>query len=997
MKIHLPHILLLLLATASVNAGSVSVKKNWNQYLALKQETRAPKEPNFLQSKDPKKTAEQILSELSTREKIGQLFMVAAYSNRDESHYAELKKMVVEYGIGGLIFFQGGPQRQLNMLNALQKEAKIPLLIGIDAEWGLDMRLDSTFGFQRQMTLGATQNPILVQDVGAEIGRQCKNLGIHVNFAPVCDINSNANNPVINTRSFGEDRFWVAKLSTAYARGMEGKGIMACAKHFPGHGDTDSDSHKTLPTVGHTLARLDSVELYPFKKLFDYGISSVMVAHLNVPAMEPSGLPSTLSKNIVKTWLKDSLKFSGLVFTDALNMKGVADAYPPGVTDLKALQAGADVLLFPLDVPKALNEIEAALNSGQLSMERLDNACLKILKAKQHFIHKKELPGLNYAADAAKVSELKKQIAEASITLLKNKNGSLPFDALTDKPISILLGDRVRGFESSLSNFSSNPVYRWENPVWSKKNGEQCGKGNQVILALGGSLYKGSSNYGFGVPQVELIQKVAENNDVHLLWFGNPYALKELPKELSAKLSSIIIAYEAIPEQFDAAAAALFGKINFNGKLPVSISSEFKAGSGLELAINENIKRIAPEWVGMSSDKLMAIDDYVEEMIEDKAMPGCQIVVLRKGKEVYHKSFGHYTYAQRTPVSQSTLYDLASLTKVLSSSLACMKLVDEGKLDIQKNLGHYLDFIPLTNPYHNLRLKDIMLHQAGLPGWIPYFKEIVSGDSSTIGLTYWEKQDGYEITIANNYYASNSVQDWMWQRILREPLRSRKDYLYSDIGFYFLKEIIERLSGEKLEDYVRLNFYQPMDLKSIGYNPLERFDMENIAPTEYDALWRKQLVQGTVHDQGAALLGGVGGHAGLFANAEDVASIMQMLLNGGSWKEKQLLKQETVAEFTRAQNKNLRENRRGLIFDKPVPDGGAGPTFNGISLSSFGHSGFTGTLAWADPQEEIVYVFLSNRVYPSSENKKLIRNNVRSKIHEMIYASIIEPKTSSLH
>lgn len=941
--------------------------------------------------------AEKTLASLSTKEKIGQLFMVAAYSNRSPEHEAELKSMIQDYGIGGLIFFQGGPGRQEAMQQRLQRSAKIPLLIGIDAEWGVNMRLDSTFGFQRQMTVGATQNPILAQDLGTAIGKQCRSLDIHVNFAPVCDINSNANNPVINSRSFGEDRFWVAKLSTAFARGMESTGVMACAKHFPGHGDTDSDSHKTLPTVNHSIARLDSVELYPFRKLFDYGIGSVMVAHLNIPSMDASGNPSTLSKNVVQGWLKDSLQFPGLVFTDALNMRGVADAYPPGITDLKALQAGADVLLFPMDVPKAISEIEKALENGTLSEARLNDACLKILKAKEAYALN-EIPKqltADMVLQRAYGEALRKEIAKSSITLLKNTDEFLPINPLDKEVLIIGLGEKSEVFLDAAKKIAPCDYMSLKEVDNSSRVIKQISSYKKVVFAVGGSQYKGKGNYGLSSNALSMINLVSSQTATGLVWLGNPYALNEANKQLLENLSSLLLGYEIMDEQAEAAAQAIFGLIDCRGKLPVSVAG-FKAGQSI---VQDNrrgdYEEMAPERVGMSSVALARIDARMEQEIAAKSTPGARIIVMRRGKTVYNKSFGHYTYAGNIPVSTFTLYDVASLTKVLSSALACMKLYEEGRLDLNKTLGFYLDWIPESSPYAELKISDVMLHQAGLRGWIPYYQEYMDTSLTLINLISSEQSEDFPVIVAENMFASRLVKDSIYQRILREPLRTKKDYLYSDLGFYFLARIIEKLSNKDLDAYVAHQFYQPMGLEHISYNPLRRFKKELIAPTEYDFTWRKQLVQGYVHDQGAALLGGVAGHAGLFASAENVASIMQMFLNGGSYDGMQYLKPETVKYFTGARAENLKKNRRGLIFDKPVRDGGPGPTFDGISLESFGHSGFTGTLAWADPKEDLVYVFLSNRVYPSAENKKLIRNNVRSDIQKLIYQAITDSDVST--
>ncbi len=990
-------ITLLLLAFFTAKGINITPDNGpWAQHIAIKEQLVKPVPPSFLQDAKAAQTQEvDPIDTLTLKEKIGQLFMVSAYSNRDAVHEAALSIAVEEYHIGGLIFFQGGPGRQQQMFERLSAKAKIPLLVGMDAEWGLNMRLDSISGFQRQMTLGATLDPALVQDVGAEIGRQCRELGVHINFAPVCDINSNANNPVINSRSFGEDRFWVGKLSTAFARGLEREGVMACAKHFPGHGDTDSDSHKTLPTVNHSLARLDSLELYPFKKLFEYGIGSVMVAHLNVPAMKTDGQPATLVPNVVHNWLKDSLGFEGLVFTDALNMRGVADQFPPGTTDLMALQAGADVLLFPMDVPKAVETIVEAVRSGKLKEERINEACAKILKAKKHFIQKDAPAPFNSQAAELRMRQLRKKVAQASVTLVKNEGDILPLDPLKSSPVAIALDKDAAIVNQAIRRVAQVKAYSVDGLI-SPEISRALSQQKTVVVSATGSVYKRSNNYGLDAATLENLQAIANDHNVVFCWYGNPYALKAIPNKLWQQLDAVVLGYQSMVDQYAAGAEAVFGEIPFKGKLPVSINKYLPVGLGLSTGAQSLLESVKPEWVGMSSAKLAEIDRYMEAQIADKATPGCRILVLRNGKAVYNRSFGHYTYAKKVPVNENTVYDLASLTKVLSSALATMRLSERGVLDINKTLGDYLNYIPEESPYHNLVLKDIMMHQARLPGWIPFFKEFLENDSLAEMYVSKNQTADFPVEVCPGYYTKPELKDWMWNRILQEPLRSKTEYHYSDIGFYFLKEIIEAKVNMSLDRYVSSTFYQPMGLTAMGYLPLRRMRPEAIAPTEYDIAWRGTLIQGYVHDQGAALLGGVGGHAGLFSNAADVAAIMQMLLEGGVFKGKRYLDEQTVAYFTTSHASDVNENRRGIIFDKPVRDGGPGPTFDGVSFDSFGHSGFTGTLTWADPTEDLVYVFLSNRVYPSSENKKLIRNNVRSNIQKMIYEAIEKPNEARL-
>tara|TARA_R110001592_G_scaffold359340_3_gene665667 strand:- start:20754 stop:23750 length:2997 start_codon:yes stop_codon:yes gene_type:complete len=987
-RFSLAEALLIILLFSSYSFQPSDNVKNWGDETEESQEKRG-----FWNA--PSAQADSIFDAMSLDEKIGQLFMVAAYTNKNADHIAEIERLISKENIGGLIFFQNNAEKQIQLTNQYQALSKTPLMIGIDGEWGLSMRLKNTPEFPRQMALGAIKDSTLIYNMGAEIAEHCKRLGIHVNFAPVIDVNVNPKNPVINYRSFGEDKKNVATKAWQYAKGMEDNGVMSCVKHFPGHGDTDSDSHKSLPTIAHNLKRLNDVEFYPFHQLFDKGVGSVMVAHLNIPALKTDGKASTLSRYIVTDLLRDTFNFEGLAFTDALNMKGVSAYYAPGDVDLMALKAGNDVLLFPEDVPKAKAKIKAAIENGELSEEELNLHVKRILQAKAYYgvLDFKPLNETYSSSELynAKYYEIADKLYQASIAVVKNQDNTLPLE-LNQEKRAVLYINRVNNvFQDEIAKYGSAEKFLLTSSTTEEEKYRlyyQLNQFEEIIVHYGMTSNSPSKRFGFTEKSAVFIEKLAQKNKTIFIWNGNPYGLKYLKSP--AIYSAIVCGNTESKMQQEVLAQALVGTRTLNGKLPISTGT-FKVGTGVEIKKARNLlNSVKPEQVGVNSYKLAKVDSLVQVGIDKMAMPGCQIFVSRKGKVVLNKSYGSFTYDKKRLVKNDDLYDLASLTKILASTISIMRLYDEGKIDLDAGLGDYLKWIPKDSQYHNVIIRDALMHQAGFKSWIPFFQDFVN-DKDLHDRSFGESaSQQFSVPVADRMFASDTMKSWIFDRILAESVSNRKKYTYSDIAFYFMKEIIETITNQTLDAYVEKNFYVPMGLSHMMYKPLEKVMPNTIAPTEYDANFRKQLLQGYVHDQGAALLGGVSGHAGLFGNAQDVATIMQMLLNGGEYGGERLLQRGTIEYFTRAKSYTDKDNRRALGFDKPVEDDGPGPTFHGISGKSFGHSGFTGTFAWADPEEEIVYVFLSNRIYPSADNKKLIRMNLRSDIQQLIYEAIVD-------
>ena len=935
-----------------------------------------------------KKWVDSIYNNMSLQEKIGQLFMVDVFSKSPKAKIDKIDSLIKNQHIGGIIFSKGGPKRQAILNNRFQKNAKIPLIMAMDAEWGLAMRLDSTFAYPWNMTLGAITNNEIIYKVGKRIGEHTKRIGMHINFAPVVDINTNPNNPIIGNRSFGEDRDNVTEKSLAFMKGMQSAGVLANAKHFPGHGDTEKDSHKTLPTINFSKKRIDSIELYPYKRLIQEGLSSVMVAHLNVPALESrNNFPSSLSKNIVTNLLQGELGFNGLTFTDALNMKGATNFQEAGEIELAAFLAGNDVLLISGNIPKAHELLVASYNNGTITEERLMHSVKKILYAKYKVGLQNYEPvkfeNLVEDLNAPIDNVLYEEAMENALTVLKNERLILPIKELeTIKIAYVEFGDDSgEAFYNQLKKYSK---IDWVKAKTLEDYNNQLKVYDLVIIGFHKSNANPWKGYKFTDTEITWLYEIARQNKVILDVFARPYALLDLTA--TSNFEGIIMSYQNSKVMQELSAQLIFGARNSMGSLPVSLGEDFPLGTTNFIRTIKRLQYGTPESVGLNSKKLLKIDSLAQVGLKGDMMPGAQILVARKGKVVYQKTFGFHTQQKKIKVSEDDIYDVASLTKILATLPMIIELVDDKEISLNTTISELLPEFKGSNK-ENISLVKMLSHYARIKAWIPFYVGTLDSLKKPDSRFYVkEKTAVYKYQVADQMFMRLDLKDSIYKQIKDSELYSRLRYKYSDLPYYILKEYLERHYKKPMQEIVQERLYKHLGANNTTYNPLDKFPKDMIPPTEIDDYFRMQKVQGYVHDQGAAMLGGVSGHAGIFSNVNDIAKIMQMYLWKGFYGDIRFFNPETFDLFNNCTYCD-KDVRRGVGFDKPQL-GESGPTCGCVSMTSFGHSGFTGTLTWADPEEEIIYVFLSNRTYPDAENRKIIKNDLRSNIQQAIYDAI---------
>lgn len=928
------------------------------------------------------KWVDSVFKSLSREQKIAQLMVIRAHSNLGAAHVQGVTDLIRKYNVGALCFFQGGPVRQALLTNQYQALAQTPLMVTIDGEWGLGMRLDSVEKFPYQLTLGALNDAKLVYNMGVAVGTQMKRIGVHVNYAPVVDINNNPGNPVIGYRSFGEDKYIVADLGVAYTKGMQDAGIMACAKHFPGHGDTEVDSHYDLPVINKSREQLDSLELFPFRALFKAGVGSVMIAHLSIPAIDSTkNRPTSLSKANVTDLLRNEMGYEGLTFTDALEMKGVTKFYPAGEAAVQALVAGNDMLCLPEDVPAAIKAVEAAVKNKRLKWNDIEDKVRKVLHAKYELgLNKPQfIDTTNLLQDLnAKTGDIKKAVARQAVTVLRNDGSVFPFRP-GQRIAYVSLGTTAENdlAQRLKQDFKADVfLFSYKDDAAKAASIQQqidTGKYGAVFIGVHDFSYRPANNYGISNAAMNLWNSLQKSNAATFV-FGNVYAAKNF---CTAK--NLVALHQDDAAFQRAAADFLRGSITAQGQLPVTVC-DIPYGTGF--VVNNLVPAgVSPAW--------LKIDSIVNNAIAQRAFPGAVVMAVHNGEIKYHKAFGRYDYASGAlPVTLESIYDLASVTKISATTVAIMKLYEQGKVDLKNTIGDYLPWTAGTNKA-TMTVEDILLHQAGLVPFIPFYKETIDASGAPKPELYRTKPEpGFGIAVARNLYLRNDWKDTLYQRILASPVSPRGKYIYSDNDFIFLAQIVEAVSGLPIDQYVSKTFYRPLGMATTGFKAGERFGAERIVPTEQEGHFRQQVLRGDVHDEGASLFGGVAGHAGLFSNAYDLSLLYQMLLNGGEFNGERYLKPETIALFTAYQTPG---SRRGLGFDKPERDNATASNPYPSALASpetYGHTGYTGTAVWVDPKANLVYIFLSNRVHPTRNNNKISSLGVRGNIQDAIYKAI---------
>lgn len=971
-------LMVLLFAGLTVGAQAQNKKKSAStKSTTMVKETKASKDTAGYAA--AYRWADNKMKHMSIEDKVGQMMFVRVPQKMNKKQKREFEKNFRDFGVGGICFFKGSAANQIEQTKEYQKMSDIPLMVTIDAEWGLGMRLTDCYSFPRQMMMGALsrKNDTLIAQFGEEIGNQCRKMGINVNFAPVCDINNNPANPVIGCRSFGENKNRVATKSLMYARAMQRKGVIAVGKHFPGHGDTDVDSHLDLPVIKHSKDYIDSIDLFPFRHLVGGGIRGMMVAHLQVNALDNrKNMPSSLSERIVQPLLREQMEFDGLVFTDGIDMKAVAKHYKDGEGAIRAIKAGGDVILLPIDVEATIKAIVKEAKNNAAFAKMIDDRCRRILREKYLCgLHNMELEKLRVptAMDNKHCQQLTKKIAQKAVTLIYDAGGVLP------------MGKELDVVEVSVGN-CDNAITTLDSTLANRIQ-----KAGNVIISVFGNV-GAANNYGISDESMSVVRQICALHDTKsvVIVYGSPYIMEKFPKpaekETSAPYpSAVVLAYQNIPEAIEAANGAVCGETEFEGVLPVSTGG-YKEGTSLKP--KPRPKPVDPyaelKNAGMKVECFKAIDSIAENGIKEHAYPGCQILVAKDGKVVYNRCYGRQTYSsQSAPMDTNTVYDLASLTKVTATNLAVMKLVDDGKIKLDDPLSRYLPYLKKSNK-KKITIREALSHCAGLKAFDSYWKQSEESDDLYFGTT---PPDGYT-AIGDNTYISDKYRDKLLEQITDSKLNKDKKYVYSDLGFILLADLVEHVSGQRIDIFMRKHFYTPLGMANTTFQPIQNgIDIQRIAPTENEKVFRKQLLRGYVHDPNSAAMGGIAGHAGLFSTANDLFKIYQMMLDEGIYGGHRYIKAQTFKTFNKRHYAD-KGNRRALGFDKPLIKDKSNHVSPLASQSSFGHTGFTGIMVWVDPQYKLIYIFLSNRVHPSASPNKLSSMNIRTDIQTLIYNSI---------
>ena len=963
---------------------------------------------------------DSVFNSLSPEARIGQLIVAAVTPSSSDATKDLVRRLVTQNMVGGLIYENSTVADQATVTNLAQSLATVPLMITIDGEWGLGMRLKEVPNFQRNLILGALDDDMLLYEYGREVARQCRRMGIQVNFAPVLDVNDNPLNPVIGDRSFGENPELVARHAIAFARGLEDGGVMAVGKHFPGHGSSSEDSHKTLPVIKKGMEEINTCELVPFRKFIEAGLSGILTAHLLVPPIDNNQSPTSLSRTCVTELLRDHMDFNGLIFTDALNMKGATQLLN-GSACVNALLAGNDVLLMPENVTSEIAAIQQAINNGTLKQSDVDEHCKRILRNKyalgltspQHVNTANLVNDIN----SQKASVLKRQLTAGSITVIKNNDDILPIHNLQSRHIAVVTIGNENGTASKFSRRCADyaEVKRFDlNKAGSASAlAEQLHDGhfNTIIVEVG-------EDNATNRAALETIAKKCKN--VIAVITCKPYEIQNYGNAITHKhVKAVVLTYENSSTAEDYAAQTIFGGNAANGNLPISLAfqgkkTRYEAGHGIHYAANR-LGYSIPAEVGLDNRLTAQIDSVCRLGVQQHAFPGCQVIVARHGKVIYKNSFGTIDYGSTVKVDDYTLFGLASVSKATGTISGVMKAFDDGKFRLDDKASQYIPGLR-DGDKEDITFRDLLYHETGMPASLNMWYMMMDPNTYSGNLIANAQDATHTIKIMNNAWGHKdakmrtdiispvktdkfniAIADGLWGgRITYDSIMNRmyhaklgkKRYLYSCCNFSLLADAVQRMTHSPLNYYVNNYIFAPLGAYHTMYRPLSKFSRDEIAYTEVDTYLRRQHIHGYVHDELAAFSGGVQGNAGLFSNANDLAKLFQMWLNGGTYGGARLLKASTIETFTTQKSPN---SHRGLGFDKPVVgDPDASNTCAEATPETFGHTGFTGTCFWVDPKNDMFYIFLSNRVSPTRNNPNFGRISARSHIQSLIYKAIRE-------
>lgn len=931
--------------------------------------TSTSNEASYFGGRPSHRTAwvDSTLATLSLEQKVGQLVFVwtpGHYYPTDSDQWIELERYAKKKELGGFIFSTGEVYEYAVQLNRLQRLSRVPLLIASDLEYGLGMRIKDATTFPAAMAVGATRNPHFSYEIGKITAEEARAVGIHQNYAPDADVNTNPRNPVINTRSFGDNVSLVTEMTTQFVKGTQDGGVAATLKHFPGHGDSDVDTHVGLMTLAQDSSRLWNRELKPFQDAIGAGAISVMVGHIAVPAFDTvADRPASVSPTITTGLLQQDLKFNGLVVSDAMRMQAVARKYPPGEAAVLAVKAGIDLVLLPVDADLAVDAIVKAVRRGEIPEERIDQSVRKLLHLKQWVgLDRNRMVNLERIGDVVGTREHRltaQEIARDAVTVLGNDSHILPLPKVDSRKIlDIVFSDSEdpetgRSLQQMLSQRHPKMGFASLDPrsnfVEYDSVMSAARRSDILLLQLHYFTRSEQMTGTIGTEQAAFLRSLDSlGKPIIVISLGNPYVVMDIPKPMA-----YVCTYSDADCMQEAVAEVLFAEAPARGNLPITIPNMYAFGDGVEYP-KTTLRFGVPEEAGFDSRQLSGVDTIMQHAIRDSAFPGGVLLVARNGLVIYHKAYGAYDYSMYSKrVSVRTVYDLASVTKVIATTSAVMRLVDEGRLRLDDRVINYMPQFGQNGKEH-ITLFNLMVHNSGLPAWRKFHE-------------FCEMPQ----CVLDSVFATGLVY------------KTGDSTVYSDLGIITMGKVVEKVSGVTLDRYVDSVFFRPLGMNSTMYNP-PQFLLDHIAPTEIDTYWKKTgvAVRGRVHDENAAVLGGVSGHAGLFSTASDLAIMMEMLLNGGTYGGNRYLKDETVHEFVRRQ---FDTDTRAIGWDTKDPVRSWAGSL--MSNQTFLHTGFTGTSVAADPERNLIVILLTNRVYPSRSFGKIAK--VRPRVHDAVVKAIV--------